>query len=248
MLKDALEYLAKRFHDGNKATLLSIPGDGRKAYVDQAGTVTPYDVPPSPRSHTVDSVEDLIAAAGLWDNGAVVWINADKVVLVIDDADRRDTVTLPLVKSHQFQTLVRMSNTPQMDQQQLIRLLRIDLPGALSRAELLTTIRQIKFRQSSSGESNVQHGSESLGRSIEAQVTGANDIPEQVAVSCNVYQNPGEREFTATVMCDLEIVPTEQKFRFRPLPDELERVTEAAIAGIRERIAQDIESVFYGTP
>jgi hypothetical protein len=115
---------------------------------------------------------------------------------------------------------------------------------------LLTAVRSIKFRTSEAGASTIQQGNESLGRTIEAEVTGAGDIPESVLVSCAVFSNPGEREKTFTVGCDLEIVPAEKKFRFRPIPDEIERVTDAALAGIRDRIADTLQdiAVFYGSP
>ena len=109
----------------------------------------------------------------------------------------------------------------------------------------------IKFRKSDSGASSIQHGSESLGRTIEAEVSGAGDIPESVVVSCPVYANHGEREKTATIMYDLEIVPADGQFRFRPIPDELERVIDAALDDIRTRIVDalpDGSAVFFGSP
>lgn len=250
MLTEALESLAAQAVQAQEARELKLPGDGRVTYVDQGGTLTKYDVSPPLRSHRVDSVDDLIAAAKKWNKSPVVWLNGDSIVLLPDDADRRDKVSLPLVKSHQFATLVRLGKEPMLDQQGLVRLLRIDLQGAAGRADLLAVVRKIKWRQSSAGDASIQHGSESLGKSIEAEVSGAGAIPEQVLVSCPVYQNHGEREFKVSILCDLEIDAASQKFRFRPLPDEIERVTDAALDGIRSRIADALPdtAMFYGTP
>lgn len=250
MLKEALEFLAKTITTGNAAKVLPIPGDGRKVYVDQAGELRGLDIPPSVRGHLVETVTDLVAAAERWGKEGVIFINSDAVTLVTDDSDRRDTVILPLRKSHAFQTLERLDKTPSLDQVQFIRLLRIDLQGAANRADLLTAVRKIKFRQSSAGESNVQHGSESLGRTIENEVSGAGNIPEQLAVTCSVFANPGLDEIEHSVMCDLEIVATESKFRFRPLPDELADVQSAALAEIHGQLMDKLDSIgiFYGTP
>lgn len=250
MIQEALEFLYDKFSDAEEARLLQIPGDGRKVFVDQGGKLTPMDVAPAVRSHKVNSVDDLTNAAHKWNTAPVVWIGSDAIVLIPDDGDRRDRVTLNLCKSAAFQRLICLDKQPLLDQQSLIRTLRIDLQGTVSRNELLTAIRSIKFRTTEGGASTIQQGNESLGHTIEAEVTGAGDIPESVIVSCAVFCNPGEREKKFQVGCDLEIVPAEKKFRFRPIPDEIERVTDAALEDIRQRIEGELDgvSVFYGSP
>jgi hypothetical protein len=133
----------------------------------------------------------------------------------------------------------------------MIRRLRVDLPGAERRTELLSTVRKIKFRQSTSGEDDIQHGKESLGRAIEAQVTGSGDIPETVVVTGPVYCNHGEREQSYAVGLDLEILPSEQKFRLCPVPDELDKAARDALQGIRDRLnagLPDETAIFFGSP
>lgn len=250
MLKEALEFLGKTFDKSQAAKLLSVPGDGRVAYVDQGGKLSEIAVAPPVRRHNVKSVDDLIKAAKTWNKKPVVWVSGSDVVLVPDDDDRRDMATLELVRSAAFGKLCFLAKSPDVSQADLIRTIRVDLQGTIGRADLLTAIRSIKFRQSTAGTSTVQHGNESLGRTIEAEVSGAGNIPESVIVSCAVFSNPGEREKTFTVGCDLEIVPQHSAFRFRPIPDELERVTDAAIAGIRQRIEDELDgvAVFFGSP
>ena len=251
MIKEALESLGKTFQAAASARVLNIPGnDGRKCYVDQNGTLTVYDVPPPLRAHHVNSVDDLIAAARKWNTGPVVWISGEAIVLVPDDADRRDRITLKLVKSAAFAKLCSLASEPELNQAELVRLLRVDLVGAVNRVGLLAAVRQIRFRQSTAGESTIQHGNESLGRTIESQVSGASEIPETVLVSCSVFSNPGEREKRLTIACDLEIITAESAFRFHPLPDELERVKDEALADIRETIGEALGNVavFFGSP
>jgi hypothetical protein len=73
--------------------------------------------------------------------------------------------------------------------------LRIDLQGTINRAALLTAVRNIKFRVSDSGASNIQQGNESLGRTIEAEVTGAGDIPNRLSsrAPCSAIQASAKR-------------------------------------------------------
>lgn len=250
MLKEALEFLSGKFSKSESAKLLSIPGDGRTAFIDQGGAIHEVPVVPDLRSHTVKSVDDLCHAAGKWNKAPVVWISDAAIVLLPDDADRRDRVSLPLIYSAAFQRLLSLAKAPVLDQLSLIRTLRIDLQGTVGRADLLTAVRQIKFKTHESGASSITHGNESMGRTIEAEVTGAGNIPDSVLVSCAVYSNHGESEERFTVACDLEIDVKEQKFRFRPIPDEIERVTFQALEGIRGRIAEQLDgvSLFYGSP
>ena len=91
MLEEALDSLAGTFKKATEARKLDLPGDGRKVFVDQGGTLTAHDIPPACRAHKVDSVEDLIAAATRWNSKPVVWISGEAVVLLTNDDDRRDT-------------------------------------------------------------------------------------------------------------------------------------------------------------
>lgn len=250
MLQEALQFLSDKFSRADSARVVTLPDDSRHVFIDQGGVFTKHELPPPLRKHTVASVEDLVAAANRWKDSPVAWLSGEAIVLVTDDSDRRDIVTLPLVKSAAFTKLMQLDKTPQLDQAQLIRLLRIDLQGTANRTALLTAIRSIKFKSVDSGASSIQHGNESLGRAIENEVTGAGDIPEQVLVECAVFANHGERDKRFKVACDLEIVASEKKFRFHPLPDDLERVTDAALDDIREQIAADLPGVpvFFGSP
>lgn len=250
MQKDALELISRLACTAAEAKLVSVPGDGRTAYVAQNGTLTTFHVAPPPRQHHVNSVDDLISAAKRWNVSPVVWISDEQIVLVPDDSDRRDRITLKLVKSRAHDLLWHLLENPKLSQVDLIRLLRVHFVGAVKPAGLLAAVRQIRFRQTSSGDSSIQHGNESLGRAIEIQVSGAGDIPERVEVELALFANPGEREKLVRVACDLEIVTAEQAFRLQPLPDELERVSAEAMADLHDTITTELADVpvFFGSP
>lgn len=247
MLKEAFAYLFDSAREQQKAKLLEVPGDGRTAYVDQAGTLKEIKVSPPLRGHRVESVVDLVAAAKKWNTAPVVWVSESCVVLITDDGDRRERVTMGLKLTDQFAFLV---DAQRFDQPEMIRALRVNLPGAEKRAELIAAIRSLKWRTSTSGTADLQHGNESLGKTVENEVTGAGTIPELVTVSTAVFSNPGEEKNEVTIGCDLEIDAPKQKFLFRPLPDELRAAKAKAVEDIRARIARDLPevTVLYGTP
>lgn len=252
MLKDAFEFLATQFYKSKEARILTTSADGRTSYIDQDGKVTTITNPPKPRESKVDSVEDLCNAARAYggENEYSFWVSPAAVVLVADDEDRRDRVTLPLRDSSQWAVVKRLAKGPTLDQAALVRLLRTELIGLGGRAELLSAVRAIKFRSSAEGTSNIQHGNESMGRVIENAVTGAGNIPEQAICILPLYENQGRREDEFQVVFDLEIIPSEQSFRLKPLPDSVESAQNAALELIRSEITESIGDVriFYGTP
>lgn len=247
MIVQALEYLFKAAHDAQSVRVLSVPGDGRTCYVDQRGDIHEISVAPPLRTHSVDTVADIIVAAKRWNTNPVVWVSGQAVVLVPDDDDRRERVTLELHETEQFAFLQECGHFSQAD---MIRAFRTKLLGAEKRLELIAAIRSLKWRTSAEGSSDVQHGKESLGKSVESEVTGSGIIPELVVVNCAVYRNPGEEANQCAVGCDLEIDAVKQQFAFRPLTDEIENAVAVAIGSIRARIAEALPGVpvLYGSP
>lgn len=253
MLQEALEFVysaARENANNDKAHIVSLPGSNpRQGWYEHNGTLVPYDIHPGVRCHRVDSVCDIIRAIARWGSDASsVWICSQQVLLILDDADRRDRIAMPLLESATFTRLKKCQGA--IDQAALIRLLRVEFRNAVNQPEVLTAVRKIRFRSLSAGETSIQHGNESLGQQVENEVSGAGDIPEVLAVETNVFSNPGEGEYLVTVGLDLEIDAKAQRFMLRPIPDEIERLTAAALSDIRERISEAIDDsrIFFGTP
>lgn len=246
-MKAQSELVAKAKH----ATVVTeIPTDGRTVWVEHDGKLFIQSVPPDLRDHKVDSVFDLCEAAKLWNPNPVVWIDDENIVLVVDDKDRRETVTLKLVKSFVFRKLLDLRNSSKLSQVDLIRLLRVDLRNTANVAPLLMAVRKVKFRSLTEGSNIIQHGNESMGKTIENEVTGADAIAESLLVETNLYSNPGEADEKFAINLDLEIDAAKACFYLRPMPDEIELATQMALAGIRERIERDAHGVpvFFGRP
>jgi len=255
MIQQAIQYIADQATakaNEKRATLFAVPGDGRKVVIEHNGTLVDRDVPPPLRSHAVSSVDDLITAANKWNTAPVIWINDQTIVLVIDDADRRETVSLTLIYSAVFQAVAKLETNSWLDQPTLIRLLRRELRGANGAAALLASVRKISFKQHASGHANIQHGSESMGQSVENEVTGAGDLAESLTIPVNVFANPGEdaKDKAVVIGLDIDVDAKQQKFRLQPLPDEINLAKTTALAGIRTTIAKALPkvTVLFGKP
>ncbi|HJT35460.1 MAG TPA: hypothetical protein VJ783_25765 [Pirellulales bacterium] len=253
MFKEALAFVfdkTKECADKNRAQIFDVPGDERSILIEHNGQLVERKIPPPLRSHVVESVADLVAATMRWGADGTIWIDERMVRLVVSDDDRREFVTCHLKPAVVFSTARGLAKP--ICQADLVRLLRREFRDAIGAAEMLAAVRKLKFKQHSEGHSNITHGGESLGRTIENEVTGLDglEVPELLTLETNVYSNEGERDKRYKLTLDLEIDPANQLFLFRPLPDEIERVVQAALNEIQARLSEALPdtSIFFGRP
>lgn len=212
------------------------------------GEVERIDKEPEPRKHglaTLESFIELAVAVKEQKHGPalpVIWLGAACVGLVIDDPTRRDRAELPLETTPQFKTLEGLRGAV-LKQADLVRVLRVALAGCLpSGSSLLGLVRNLKFRNDAAGVGNLQHGRESMGKSIEAEVLGTDALPEEVTLHVRVFDLP-ECRVARPVTCALEIEPHTQTFRLTPLPLQLNEAMEAELSEIEARIRGAVRDV-----
>lgn len=260
MPKETLELIQKTAQEAQQARILDLPGDGRTKCVNIADKLNFVTIPPAARDHKVESLEDLAAYAcrvaahnaieGLADKNPVVWHDDEAVILVIDDTDRRDTVTFALTISRQFGVLRQLRNCPAwLEQRDFINLLRLDL--GLDNIGLVDQFRRLDWKASSENQSTIGHGKESLGKSIQAEVQGVEKLPDELDVRVPVFSNPGVDE-KYCVACAIEIDTRNQRLCLVPLPCELEKAAGLAQEDIHERLAAAMDEidvpVYFGAP
>lgn len=203
-----------------------------------------------PRRHQAATLESLLFAVSCWgkEEEFVIFQSPDRIVAVLDDSERFDTVTLALAYSERWQALHSLiKGGGALDHKQLIRLLNVTLRGGVN-PTLVAQLRQINFTAGQTGGSGIQHGRESMGRSVEASVLGTADIPESFLVSVPVYSNADLRE-PQQVELTLEIDVGRQSFNVLPAADELTRGQQAMATTIRERCIDKLgECVLDGVP
>lgn len=261
MIREALELIQKTARDADAArVIVELSGDGRKAFVQQGAEIKAFDIPPAVRNHKVASLADLICyMQSPPASHPVVWHNPLGVVLVLDDADRRDRVAFELTLSERFSMLKRLAKEkPALDQKAFVRLLRIQL--GLD-ATIVGKFRKVDFAAAAESSGEINHGSDKLGKTITAKVNNIAEIPDELNISVPVYQQTGERE-EYLVRCAVEIDTQNRMFQLIPMPDELERVTDLAQASIHSRLQdaasktasanpeaqREVIPVYYGAP
>ena len=246
MLAELIDKLTSLGRESAAPKVTELPG-GEKYVVAHGGEVTTHDAP-NRRAHECRSLASIQAAIERWCESGTVWHNEVGVVVATDDTDRRDTITLPLIKSEQFSALANLT-TDGLDHKAFVRLLRHTFANA-GVEHVLNLVRKVTFKRASDGTSDVQHGRESLGRAVEEKVTATSDIPETVRVTVPVYETDGA-DFQHTIDCSLDINMQSERFVLMPLPGELAKAmqhVQSEISGELNEVAGDAVGVFYGSP
>jgi len=218
------------------------------------------------RAHTVNALCDLTAwavrAAKTCVDGPdeqtpahtpAIYHGPEAVVLILDhDGYRCDRVTLDLPQAEVFQLLCAMAferNRAAMGQKEVVDFLRVQC----ERPDLAAPFRSLTWARTDQTAGTVQHGRESLGHGVEAEVAQATDIPEELRLTVPVYDVAGERNaYGVGVLVTLDT--TAQTVRLSPSQTELRAAVDDHQADIRTRIgavlsAEEVDlPVYYGSP
>lgn len=213
------------------------------------GSITARVREPGWHEESLETVAELGHFIQTYARGnSAVFVSSTDVVFIYDQGDRRDRALCGLVVTEEFDWLLQKSGTV-MGQAEFVRLLRITLARTLdSNPGLLPLVRQIKFTVGQDGETNIQHGKESMGRSITAKLMGVEAIPEEVLLQVRVYENGPNLK--ATVRTAIELDAANQRFKLTVFPGELEKARLEAMTAIQAGLqGQDEEKcppVFLG--
>ncbi len=244
MLKDLFEAICDKATDAREPKVVELPG-GEKYLVESRDGVSTNSIPRR-RSHAVSSLDDLLRSIDRWCESGTVWHSELCVQVAIDDSERLDRITLALSLSDQFLTLTHLP-AEGLDHRSFIRLLRHDLEKCGAET-LLSIVRKVEFKRQSDGRSDIRHGGESLGKSVESAVNATSDVPEMIVLSVPVYDTPGieQRE---QVGCSIDIDVHNERFILTPFPGELTGAMHRVQAWIGQEVRQhagDGVSVFGG--
>lgn len=207
------------------------------------------------RKHELDSLDDLCRLAvdiEAMTGRREVWHDHLRVVLQsIPDPLVQDieTATLRLQPAHRFAVLANASGKL-FDQRQLVRLFKYELVDGVDPG-LVNVVRSLNFVAHDQASTQVESQRDSLGRSIERQVSGLTDLPDSFTVTTPVYQN-AIAEFLVEVRCSLDVDFDERKFRFVIVGDDLANGIRAAqeelATELVARIGDDQVKVYAGRP
>lgn len=160
------------------------------------GSVHEHRPAPRLRSAGICSLDGLVTAVK---DGNIcplpeVYHATNGISVFCDRSNRREALYCPLEKSDKFAYLMNMARKPIcMPPKDMIKELRYRLgdrePNGIE--AVIAGLRRIDFTRRSDGHSHVDHGRESLGKSVEMQVQQSDKIPERFVLSVPVYSTLG---------------------------------------------------------
>jgi hypothetical protein len=110
-------------------------------------------------------------------------------------------------------------------------------------SNLISLIRNVKWKQEGSAESNIQRGKEALGRRS-SRGTGVADFPEEFTLTVKVFENVPQ---TVTVRVALELLPDVERFEVIPFPNQIHDGVAETLTWLQEDIAATKVPTFIGS-
>jgi hypothetical protein len=159
VLKEFVDRVAELAVKAAGPHIVKAPGEPDHVYLiqdenDNGALVKKY-ADPAPRKHVAGDLLALVDFAKEKqdiENGSLVWYNRNKVVCMLDDATRRDTLTLPLAFSRQILLLFGMEKDGSLFKQPQFLLLAArqfqELHGALRVVGGPAAVSEIRQRPS----------------------------------------------------------------------------------------------------
>jgi|GEM_PF-3175807 len=258
MLAEAIKHIEETAREALGCEIVDVSDNPRMTWVRIGCGLTKIETPPPPRRHEVHTLNDIIryaqaAAGGDSEESArtVVWHDNQDVWLVLDDEERHDFVRMHLTLSTPYAKLERLNaayatEVTWMDQATFVQLLRCDLgapPATVSQ------FRRLKWSTTHGTQGEVAHGADRMGKELQAQVSGADGLPEDITLAVPVYNQQGERS-TYQVPCHVLTDTVQNQLALLPHVGATTAALQAAQASIRERLTAALGDtpVYYGNP
>jgi hypothetical protein len=176
---------------------------------------------------------------------AVIFYDQSEIVYLRNEDEIRSRVTVPLLPGPQYQLLGKLSGM-WLDQRQLVRTLRIELRGAINdNGATLQLVRNLRFTQNGNVEASIDHGAESMGKSIREAVTGAAALPEDLPVVIDVFEN-WRRPQRLNLAIDID--PTQARFQLAPYPLEMRAALDRTMEELGKYLNGAEVKAFRGRP
>ena len=254
MIREALQWLAELKAASIQPTTL-LQRQDRVILWTHDGVLHDHQLPDVPRNHTVHTIDDFVRACRRWrTEDSVIFHGENAAVFVLDDADCRAKLTLPLPWSDLFLRVLELRQAQPLDQRDFLRTLRHDLAGACSPA-LVAAIQKIEVVSSGNQRTEINPGRERGTMEFAADLASSGEIPELVTLSVPVYSIQG-LDSPCPIRCSLDytLPPRPVQFVLRPRPDETMRAVDSAqsvLHGLLQSAFDGEEEegidVFFGT-
>ncbi len=251
MIDQALTLLRNEFRQGANPQVIST-GDPNSATVffPSTGKVERFAKPPAPRTHRFVTIPDFVAAVQKYGQAPSVYVQIDGAQCILVDADeghRQAVIHLDITPSDVFEELAALGQP--MKQEQLVRLLRTKLSLCQWDKDFKASVEIIRFVKNESGGGDLSAGRNSLGREVQAEVSGLKQpIPDKV--TCTFLPYP-EIDGIAPVSVDCNVIVDHVRAEFilQPQPHAVDAARIRAQNLVKQVLGEELEcGIYLGTP
>lgn len=209
--------------------------------------------------HSQHEAHDIPTLVAIGKNRAAhgeIWCDEFQIYLTFDAiVEPHDHVVYKLEQAAQLELLRKWDasgNGVALSQPELVLILRTTLYGCYgSYPKLLTSARRVDVRKAQEATGVVEKSKASISKSLLAEVSGMDDVPDIVEFEIPIHQ---ERPFRTKVKVAFEFDPQTERFKLVPLPGELTKALIEARNNIGKEIEEEQQAqgtafpVYYGRP
>lgn len=188
------------------------------------------------------------------DNPREIWYSRASVI-GLHGGGLPDRVTMPLKESPQLAQLIAWDARQRVNvgQRELVMLLRTTFAGCLpSHPTFLENVRKLRTSKAAEVNSEIGKGKVSLGRSVIAEMSGVELIPEEITIRVPVFAAASLLAFADVRVC-VDPNPEEEQFTLVVIPGQIEQAWRAGEVYIQAKLAALLGNeseipLYHGTP
>lgn len=185
-----------------------------------------------------DTAGDLDTVVKVWQDSpdaVAIWYSRTAVIGVL----RKGRVTMPLKESPQLAQLIAWDAARRVNvsQRELVMLLRTTFADCLPAfPNFLDNVRKLRTTKAAEVNSEIGKGKVSLGKSVVAEMSGIDRIPDEIAFRVPVFSAASLLAYADVRVC-VEPSPEEEQFTLAVIPGQIENAWRAGELAIRDKLA-----------
>lgn len=244
----AIQAIVALAHNAAEPKILTDPQMQGKVLVYRGNACEIMDRPPQQDHGDLHTLESVIAYAQRNPNGEIR-LHREGLRALLDRADRWQGSDLELAFSSRFSALANLAARPaQFQPKDAVRWLRTQLEYE---GPIVSRLRKVAFKRASDGSVSTEHGKESWGSRVEAEVQGADSIPESFVVELPVFTTPGfQYTVSVAVLVHIDLDPACPHIALIPSADGITAAVHTAISlaivDLRKALGEDYP-IYYGS-